>query len=225
MPDDPRESLLAVYGSMISRYGPQGWWPGGPGFEMMVGAVLTQAASWANVESAIVNLRSARALTPQAIRAIPQDELARLVYPSGYYNAKARKLKALAEYIGERFADDLDAMAREDADTLRDDLLGVYGIGEETADDILLYAAGKPSFVVDAYTRRLFWRLGLAPSAGSYSEYRAPFMQHLPKDPRLFGEYHALVVRHGKEVCKKEPICEGCCLLEVCPTGRERITG
>ena len=225
MSDGLRESLMAVYDRMFSRYGPQGWWPGGPGFEMMVGAVLTQAASWANVESAIANLRSAGALTPRAIRAIPQDELARLVYPSGYYNAKARKLKALAEYIGERFADDLDAMAREDTDTLRKDLLQVHGIGEETADDILLYSVGKPSFVVDAYTRRLFWRLGLAPAMGSYSEYRAPFMENLPKDPQLFGEYHALIVRHGKEVCKKEPICEGCCLLEVCPTGRGRATG
>ena len=225
MSDGVRESLLAVYERMLSRYGPQGWWPGGPGFEMMVGAVLTQAASWANVESAIANLRSAGALTPRAIRAIPQDELARLVHPSGYYNAKARKLKALAEYIGERFDDDLDAMAHEDVDTLRNDLLGVYGIGEETADDILLYAMGKPSFVVDAYTRRLFWRLGLAPAKGSYAGYRAPFMQHLPKDQRLFGEYHALVVRHGKEVCKKEPVCEGCCLLEVCPTGQDRTGG
>ncbi len=225
MSDGLRESLMAVYERMLSRYGPQGWWPGEPGFEMMVGAVLTQAASWANVESAIANLRSAGALTPRAIRAMRQDELARLVYPSGYYNAKARKLKALAEYIGERFADDLDAMAREETGTLRNDLLRVYGIGEETADDILLYAVGKPSFVVDAYTRRLFWRLGLAPAMGSYAVYRAPFMQHLPKDPRLFGEYHALVVRHGKEVCKKEPICEGCCLLEMCPTGRGRATG
>ena len=189
MSDGVRESLLAVYERMLARYGPQGWWPGGPGFEMMVGAVLTQAASWVNVESAIANLRSAGALTPRAIRAIQQDELAGLVYPSGYYNAKARKLKALAEYIGERFADDIEAMAREDADTLRDELLEVFGIGEETADDILLYAAGKPSFVVDTYTRRLFWRLGLAPAMGSYSEYRAPFMEYLPRDPGLFGEY------------------------------------
>ncbi len=166
MSEGVRESLLAVYERMLSRYGPQGWWPGGPGFEMMVGAVLTQAASWVNVESAIANLRSAGALTPRAIRATPQDELARLVYSSGYYNAKARKLKALAAYIGERFADDLEAMAREDADTLRDELLEVYGIGEETADDILLYAAGKPSFVVDTYTRRLFWRLGFGPRHG-----------------------------------------------------------
>ncbi len=225
MSDGPRESLMAIYERMLSRYGPQGWWPGGPGFEMMVGAVLTQAASWANVESALANLRSAGALTPRAIRAIPRDELARLVYSSGYYNAKARKLKALAEYIGERFADDLGAMAREEADTLRHELLHVYGIGEETADDILLYAVGKPSFVIDAYTRRLFWRLGLAPAKGRYAEYRAPFMAHLPHDAEMFGEYHALIVRHGKEVCKKEPPCEGCCLLEVCPTGRGRVNG
>ncbi len=215
--------LLAVYDSLLSTYGAQHWWPGDSGFEMMVGAVLTQATAWANVEKAISNLRSANALTPQAIRVIGQVELAKLVYPSGYYNAKARKLKALAQYLGDRFADDLDAMAREDMDSLRRELLSVHGIGEETADDILLYVAGQPSFVVDTYTRRLFWRLGLAPEMGSYGQYRAVFMAHLPRDAELFAEYHALIVRHGREVCTKTPACEGCCLLEVCPTGQKRM--
>ncbi len=216
--------LLAVYDNLLSAYGPQHWWPGGSGFEMMAGAVLTQATAWANVEKAISNLRSADALTPRAIRVIGQDELAELIYPSGYYKAKARKLKALAQYIGERFADDIDAMAREEMGSLRSELLGVHGIGEETADDILLYAARQPSFVVDAYTRRLFWRLRLAPEKGSYAQYQAPFMDHLPRDAGLFGEYHALIVRHGKEVCAKTPVCEGCCLLDMCPTGQDRST-
>ena len=111
-------------------------------------------------------------------------------------------------------------MQRENTDVLRDELLGVYGIGEETADDILLYALGKPSFVVDNYTRRIFHRLGLAPEKGSYSAQRKLFMSNLAADHELFGEYHALIVRHGKEVCKKQPACQGCCLLEVCPTGK-----
>ena len=217
------DSLLDIYGLMLERYGAQNWWPGETPFEMMVGAVLTQAAAWTNVEKAISNLIAADALSAHAIRSIKQEELAKLVYPSGYYNSKARKLKALAEYLGRRFDDDLDAMQNEDVSTLRAELLGVYGIGEETADDILLYALSKPTFVVDNYTRRIFHRLGLAPEKGSYSIYRSMFMDNLPAGQELFGEYHALIVRHGKEVCKKRPACEGCCLLEVCPTGKATL--
>jgi endonuclease-3 related protein len=190
----------------------------------MVGAVLTQAAAWTNVRKAISNLMDAGVLSPRAIREIAESDLAQLVYPSGYYNSKARKLKALAAFLGERFDDDFDAMTRQDTDVLRRELLDVYGIGEETADDILLYAAGKPTFVIDNYTRRVFYRLGLAPEAAPYSTYRSLFMDALPADQELFGEYHALVVRHGKDVCKKVPICEGCCLLAVCPTGQARAS-
>ena len=223
MKGDAPDRLLAVYDILLSTYGPQHWWPGDSAFEIMVGAVLTQATAWTNVEKAISNLRSADALTPDAIRALRQAELAKLIYPSGYYNAKARKLRALAQYVGDRFSDNLDAMAREDMASLRSELLDVHGIGEETADDILLYAAGQPSFVVDAYTKRLFRRLGLAPEKGSYGQYRAVFMAHLPRDAELFGEYHALIVRHGREVCTKTPACGGCPLLEVCPAGKHRM--
>ena len=218
-----RERLLDIYDRMLERYGPQRWWPGDTTFEVMAGAVLTQAAAWTNVEKAIKNLVEADALSPRAMRRLSHDELARLVYPSGYYNSKARKLKALVEYIGRRFDDDLDAMAREDVDVLRGELLGVYGIGEETADDILLYALGKPVFVVDNYTRRAFWRLGMASEKGSYSVYRSLFMDHLPHDPGLFNEYHALIVRHGNEACRRRPLCQSCCLLEVCPTGSDAV--
>ena len=191
----------------------------------MVGAVLTQATAWGNVEKAIVRLKEADALSPYGIRRLPVDELAQLVYPSGYYNAKARKLKALVMYLGERFGDDLDAMGRSDTPALREELLGIHGIGEETADDILLYALGKPVFVVDAYTRRLFHRLGLAPERGPYSEYGALFNDNLPHDAAMFGEYHALIVRLGVEHCRKTPACNGCCLLEVCPTGKANTAG
>ena len=215
---------MEVYGRMLARYGPQHWWPAESRFEIIVGAVLTQATSWVNVERAIDSLRAADALSSRALRDLPLDELALLIYSAGYYNAKARKLRALAEYLGRRFEDDLDAMAREDVDTLRMELMGVHGIGEETADDILLYAMGKPVFVVDAYTKRVFSRLSLAPERGPYSTYSDLFTNRLRADPNLFGEYHALIVRHGKEVCKKQPLCGGCCLLEVCPTGRANVS-
>ena len=213
--------LVEVYDRMLARYGAQHWWPGDTRFEIMVGAVLTQAAAWTNVEKAISNLVAAGALSPAAIRSLPEAELARLIYPSGYYNSKARKLKALVEFLGQRFGDDLDAMAGGDPEALREELLGVYGIGEETADDIMLYAVGKPSFVVDHYTRRVFSRLALVSDKAPYSAYRELFLNHLPADRELFAEYHALIVRHGKEVCRKAPRCEGCCLLEVCPTGQK----
>ncbi|MCH8205985.1 MAG: endonuclease III domain-containing protein [Chloroflexi bacterium] len=215
-----RGRLLDVYDRMLRSYGPQQWWPGDTPFEVMVGAILTQAASWSNVRKAISNLKDAGALSPEAIRRMSTDELARLVYPSGYYNSKARKLKALVEYLGLRFDDDIDSMSCEDAEELRDELLSVYGIGEETADDILLYAVGKPAFVIDAYTRRVFSRLGLAPERDSYARYRSLFTEALPSDRELFAEYHALIVRHGKELCRKRPLCAGCCLLSLCPTGQ-----
>ena len=206
---------------MLGRYGRQHWWPGDSWFEVMVGAVLTQAAAWGNVEKAISNLKAANALSPEAIRAIDEQELAKLVYPSGYYNAKARKLKALALFVGSEYNDDVEAMRQPDIGTLREELLGVYGIGEETADDILLFALDKPSFVIDSYTKRIFFRLHLAPERGPYSTYRSLFTDNLPANVELFGEYHALIVSHGKNVCRKRPLCEGCCLLEVCPTGVE----
>jgi endonuclease-3 related protein len=211
--------LLEIYRRMMDRYGPQHWWPAETRFEVMVGAVLTQASAWGNVEKAIANLKSAGVMSPQALRALSDQELAGLVYPSGYYNAKARKLKALAEYLGARFDDDIDSMARVGASPLRAELLGVHGIGEETADDILLYAVGVPVFVVDSYTRRVLFRLGLAPEKGPYALYQALFTRHLRPDTGLFGEYHALIDRHAKDVCKKRPLCQGCCLLEICPTG------
>ena len=213
-------ALREVYGRLIACFGPQRWWPAETRFEVMVGAVLTQATAWSNVEKAIARLKAAGALSPGGIRRLPVEELARLVYASGYYNAKARKLKALAAYLGDRFGDDLDAMGRSDTADLREELLGIHGVGEETADDILLYALGKPVFVVDAYTRRLFHRLGLAPGRGTYSEYSALFTDSLARDAAMFGEYHALIVRLGVQNCRKTPVCGGCCLLEVCPTGK-----
>jgi endonuclease-3 related protein len=206
-----KEKLLNIYYRLLERYGPQHWWPGQGPFEVMVGAVLTQSAAWTNVEKAIRNLRETGALSPKALRRLPVSELAALIFPSGYYNAKALKLKALADYLG-KYQDDLDRLFAVGTCQLRRELLGVHGIGEETADSILLYAAGRPVFVVDAYTRRIFGRAGLVPARGSYTDYQSLFMENLPADVGLFNEYHALLVCLGKNVCRRRPLCQQCCL-------------
>jgi endonuclease-3 related protein len=206
-----KEKLLNIYHRLLERYGPQHWWPGEGPFEVMVGAVLTQSAAWTNVEKAIRNLREAGVLSPEALRRLPVSELAALIFPSGYYNAKALKLKALADYLG-KYQDDLEWLFAVDTCQLRRELLGVHGIGEETADSVLLYAADRPVFVVDAYTRRIFGRVGLAPEKGSYTDYQGLFTESLPADVGLFNEYHALLVCLGKNVCRRRPLCQQCCL-------------
>lgn len=211
------DTLLEIYHRLLDRYGPQHWWPADDPFEIIVGAILTQSAAWSNVEQALSNLKAARVLTPAALRNLPFDELATSVRPSGYYNAKARKLKAFVERLGSRWGDDLGQLFALDIDELRGHLLSIHGIGEETADSIILYGARKPVFVIDAYTRRIMRRLGLAPESDRYSAFQALFAQNLPKEERLYNEYHALLVRHGKEVCRKAPYCPLCCLRALCP--------
>jgi len=166
---------------------------------------------------AIANLKDAGALSAQALRDLPDTELARLVYPSGYYNAKARKLKALADWLGREYGDSLDKLFSQDTAALRAKLLEVHGIGEETADSILLYAGGHPVFVIDAYTRRTIDRLGLTPAAKNYTGYQKLFTDNLPADAAVFNEYHALLVTLGKEACRKKPLCLNCCLNPICP--------
>ena len=213
--------LMEVYRRLFDAYGPQGWWPGAETpIEVCVGAILTQSAAWTNVEKAMGRLREAGRLSLAGIHATPQDELAGLVHASGYFNVKARKLKAFARHVYDHHGGDLAAMLAQPWEALRAELLGVYGIGEETADDIVLYAAHAPSFVVDAYTRRILTRLGAPAPEETYESYRRLFMDALPQDARLFNEYHALLVNLGKEVCRKRaPLCAGCPLLDMCPTG------
>jgi endonuclease-3 related protein len=211
------DKLLDIYRRLFDRYGPQGWWPGNSAFEVMVGAILTQSAAWANVEKALDNLKRAHLLSPAGIRKVRLDRLARLVYPSGYYRVKASKLKALVAFLYRRADGDLRRLFHLDLATLRQELLGVYGIGPETADSILLYAAEKPIFVVDAYTRRIVYRLGLASANARYEALQTLFMDNLPHDVALFNEYHALLVRLGKEVCRRKPRCAECSLREICP--------
>jgi endonuclease-3 related protein len=215
------EVLFNIYQRLLERYGPQHWWPGDGPFEVMVGAILAQSSAWHNVEKAIANLKSASVMSPSALRRLPIDELARLIQPSGYYNTKALKLKALVNWLGESYQDSSDKLFALDMNLLRQQLLKVYGIGPETADSILLYAANKPIFVIDAYTRRIISRLGLAAEKDDYDVYQTLFMDALPRDAELFNEYHALLVRAGKEACRKQPLCERCCLFEVCRSNQK----
>jgi endonuclease-3 related protein len=219
---DDQRALLDIYHRLMACYGPQHWWPAEEPFEVIVGAILTQSAAWTNVEKAIANLKSAGALSPEALRRLPLDKLASLVHPCGYYNAKALKLKSLAHWLGEYHKDNLDELFSADIDHLRQQLLGIRGIGEETADSIILYAASKPVFVIDAYTRRIVKRLGLAPDSNNYSGYQALFMLNLPNDARLFNEYHALLVCLAKDVCRSQPRCQQCCLGDICQSGSKR---
>jgi endonuclease-3 related protein len=211
-----RSTLLEIYRSLEAQYGPQHWWPGETRFEIIIGAILTQSAAWTNVEKCIANLKSNDVLSSEALREIPLEQLAELIYPSGYYNAKAEKIKAFVHWLGERYGDSLDELFALDVPELRRELLSVHGVGEETADSIILYAGCKPIFVIDAYTRRIMERFGLGPAKKTYAAYQETFMMHLPHDEELFNEYHALFVRHGKDWCKKKPQCDGCCLSSLC---------
>jgi endonuclease-3 related protein len=214
-----RKRLEGVYERLFTRYGPQFWWPGEEPFEVMVGAVLTQSVAWKNVETAIAALKEIGALSPAALREMSLEQIAALIRPTVYYNVKARKLKALVGWFGESCRDSLAVMREKETFQLRNELLNVWGIGEETADSIVLYAAEKPVFVIDAYTRRILGRIGLKPDRDTYADYQAMFMKNLPADVPLFNEYHALFVRLGKEVCRPKPLCGDCCLKEICSTG------
>ena len=206
------QALIDVYERLFRRYGPQQWWPGETPFEVIIGAILTQSTAWTNVEKAIANLKSAHVLGPESLHSITTDELAALIRPSGYYNAKAAKVKAFVDRLCDKYSSVLDRLFELDTASLRHELLSIHGIGPETADSILLYAAYRPVFVIDAYTKRIFSRLGIASANDSYEAYQRLFMENMPHDEKLFNEYHALLVRHGKDVCRKSPRCNDCCL-------------
>jgi endonuclease-3 related protein len=207
-----RLTLESLYRRLFDHYGPQHWWPADSAFEVMVGAVLTQNTAWSNVEKAIDNLRQAGLLDPVAMAGLAPDQLADLIRPSGYFNLKAKRLQALCDWL----VNEPEAHGLE-TDRLRARLLGVHGIGPETADDILLYAYERPVFVIDAYTRRLFSRLSLLDGALPYEALRAAFEQALPKEVGLFNEYHALIDHHAKQVCRPNPRCGECFLDQRCP--------
>ncbi len=216
-------SLAEVYRRLLEAYGPRGWWPGEGPLDVIIGAILTQAASWKNVELALANLKAANCWSFQAIDACPQEELAGIVRPSGYFNAKAAKLKAFAAHVLELYDGDLARMFNQETASLRQELLSIHGIGQETADDILVYAAAKPSFVIYTYTIRILERLGIAPEDGrrKYADWQALFHDNLPADVAVFNEFHALLDHHAGRACRKTPVCAGCCLAPVCATGQQ----
>ena len=215
---DTGKALTAIYKVLSRAYGPQHWWPGDTPFEVMVGAVLTQNTAWTNVEKAIANLKKSRLLSLSRLHGAPGRRLASLIRPIGYFNIKAQRLKSLTAFVAGRYRGSLKRMFADDPRTLREGLLGVNGIGPETADSILLYAANRPYFVVDAYTKRVFGRHGLIADGAVYHEVQQLFMGNLPADVRLYNEYHALIVRIGKERCKKNrPLCAGCPLEKFLP--------
>ena len=216
----PRGKRLAVvYEAMLRALGPSHWWPADSPFEVAVGAILTQNTAWTNVEQAIARLRALDALYPSGMRRLSMSELEEAVRPSGYFRQKAKKLLCFLDFLdsqggigGERDAENaLGCLQDMPMDTLREALLGVRGIGPETADCITLYAAKHPSFVVDAYTLRIMHRHGFVSDDTCYDELRDLFMDSLPHDTALFNEYHALLVRVGKEFCRKSaPLCAAC---------------
>ena len=218
-----RSLLLGIHRRLFSAFGPQHWWPGETPFEIMVGAILTQNTNWGNVERAVANLKAAGLLEPRRLAACPRARLARLIRPSGYYNIKAQRLHEFLAWLCARIeGDDALSLRRAPLPRLRHDLLQVRGIGPETADSILLYALGKSTFVVDAYTRRFMSRHDLiSPNAG-YAEIQELFQDSLPRSVRLYNEYHALIVRLGKEICRPRPLCAQCPLLD--PLGPPRMT-
>ena len=208
-----------LYEQLYEHFGPQQWWPGESPFEVMVGAVLTQNTSWKNVARAIENLRQAELLDPLSLYELDVEELAELIRPAGYFRLKARRLRNLLSLIVERYDGSLDAMFAVDLPTLREQLLSVNGIGPETADSILLYAAEKPTFVVDTYTHRVLSRHGLIEPEADYHRIQQFFHDELPTDVPLYNEFHALLVRVGNTHCRRTPKCEGCPLAHMLPEG------
>ena len=205
------QELMRYYWAMSQALGPMLWWPAKTPFEVIVGAILTQSTAWANVERAIATLRAARLLTPSAMLAVRTSRLAALVRPSGYFRQKAKKLKAFLRFLQNEYRGSLSRMFHTPTEELRAKLLAVHGIGPETADSILLYAGNHPVFVVDAYTHRIFNRHGITSVKRDYENVRKLFESALPPDPRLFNEFHALVVNVGKNWCRKrEPRCAEC---------------
>lgn len=206
--------LKKTYKKLFSAFGHQHWWPGDTPFEVIVGAILTQNTAWTNVEKAIHNLKKAKLLNPKRLHDLSQDELAKHIKPAGYFNIKAKRLKHFLNYLFDNYSGSLNRMFKKRTDALRRELLEVNGIGPETADSILLYAGNHPVFVVDAYTKRVFSRHRIIKPDADYHEIQEIFMKNLPYDVKLFNEYHALIVRIGKDFCRtKKPFCSKCPLM------------
>ncbi len=207
--------VLEIYERLYRAFGPQHWWPAETPFEVIIGAILTQNTSWANVEKAIINLNKANLLKPKSLKEISTRRLATFIRSTGYYNQKAKKVKNFIQFLFNNYQGSLKRMFSEDYLILRARLLEINGIGEETADSILLYAGNKPVFVVDAYTKRILGRHNLIEPKASYCEIQNYFMNNLETKATLFNEYHALLVRLGKTICRSKPDCHICPLKNI----------
>jgi len=205
-----RKTLLNFYQALHRYYGPRHWWPGETPFEVIVGAILTQNTAWKNVERAISNLKKEGVLSPEGMRAISRSRLAGLIRPAGYFNIKAKRVKSFIHFLWSNYGGSLRKMFRTGPLRLRRELLEVNGIGEETADSILLYAGEKLSFVVDAYTRRVLKRHRYLRGDEEYGLIQQTFTDHLPKSAPLYNDFHAQIVEVGKDFCRKVPRCETC---------------
>ncbi|MFP4501696.1 MAG: endonuclease III domain-containing protein [Candidatus Hydrogenedentota bacterium] len=213
-----RARLEKAYECMAAHYGPTHWWPGDTPFEIAIGAILTQNTAWRNVEQAITTLKARNLLTVEAMLSCPAACLEQAIRPTGYFRQKAKRLQTFCAWLRAHYGGDMARMAQEPLDTLRPALLAINGIGPETADDILLYACGKPVFVIDAYTRRIVSRHGWAPDNLSYEALRVLFEEHMEPAVHTFREYHGLVVYTAKAFCRKrDPLCEGCPLEPLLP--------
>ena len=209
------DRIKNIYRLLYKKYGSQDWWPGDSQLECIVGAILTQNTSWKNVEKAIHNLKNLNLISIEKLKLITTQELAVLIRPSGYFNQKAIKIKNFIAFLLDNYKGSLDIMFDEDDDVIRNKLLSIKGIGPETADCIMLYGGNKPIFVIDTYTYRILSRHEMVPEQTNYNEMQELFMDSLNSDPKMFNEYHALLVKVGKEHCKKnDPQCAGCPLEE-----------
>lgn len=213
--------VMKVYRILLGHYGPRGWWPADTPFEVMVGAILTQRTSWANVELAIRNLKESGLLEVEGLASARPKRVMELVRPSGFYRQKAKRVMNLARHVSSDYRS-LDEFFQKPVRELRMELLAIEGIGKETADSIMLYAGEKPVFVVDAYTNRLCERLGLPVETGNYDEVQSFFLGNLPRDVELYKEFHALIVHHSKETCRKKPACDVCPLIGRCAFAGKR---
>ena len=215
-----KRTLHRYYDLMADHFGPTNWWPGDSDFEIAVGAILTQNTAWRNVEKALANLTSENLLSPRAILDCGEARLEMALKPSGFFRVKARRLTSFCAFLVEGYGGSMGRLAEQPLDTLRAELLGVHGIGPETADDIILYACEQPVFVVDAYTRRILSRHGHVRPEIGYEDLRALFEKHLDKNVALYKDYHGQIVRTGNTYCRATPKCESCPLAPTLRRGQ-----
>ncbi len=215
MKPSEKSRLHEIYRRLYKAFGPQHWWPGETAFEVAVGAILTQNTNWGNVEKAIANLRNAGGLDASSAKRMSVQRLASLIRPAGYFNVKAKRLKNFLDFLTKGYGGSMKRMKKEELETIRGKLLGVNGIGPETADSIILYALEKPVFVIDAYTKRVLSRHNIKKLDASYHSFQELFHANLERDVQLFNEYHALFVRAAKQYCRTKPLCSECPLKGV----------